>query len=159
MKVIQPFWLLFGLLLFVSCIDKKDSEAEMPAIELISPLPCDTLYFGENTRFIVNISDNVGLGNLSMDIHHNFGHHSHGDHESCNMDEVKDPVIPFDETWLFSLPESEQEFVLDTLLTFPDTNNLGQQYDPGDYHFHIYITDSEGYLTFTTMDVKVLYHD
>lgn len=147
---------LIAPLFFLACVEPKDTEEEMPEIELIMPMACDTLLFGESFRFVANISDNVGLGNLSMDVHHNFGHHSHGDHETCNMDVPKDVVNPFEESWIFTLPEDQKEYMLDTLLILPAKDGDSLEYDTGDYHFHIYVTDTEGYLIFTTFDVKIL---
>ncbi len=147
---------LLSVLLF-ACIDQNNTEENMPKIELVSPMACDTLHFGQSFRFVANISDNVGLGNISMDAHHNFGHHSHGDHETCNMDDTKDAVNPYEESWIFTLPKNQKEFVLDTLLTLPAKDDSNLDFDTGDYHFHIYVTDSEGFLIFTTFDVKALY--
>ena len=87
--------------LFQSCIKEKDTLAEMPTIEILSPLPCDTLYFGETFHVTAKITDNTGLGFISMDMHNNFGHHSHGNHESCNMDPAKQAVNPYSNTWIF----------------------------------------------------------
>lgn len=154
-KAIQ-FLMPICVLLATSCIDKQDTELEKPTIQLVSPLPCDTLYFGEVFQFTAQLSDNVGLGNISMDVHHNFGHHDHGAHEPCSKDAKKDPVLPYLENWIFSLNKSNHSIVFDTLLKLPVNKGKGGLYDMGDYHFHIYLTDSEGYQVFTTLDVKIL---
>lgn len=156
MKKRNWVYFAFAVLIVSSCIDEKDTEKEKPVVEIISPLPCDTLYFGELFLFKIKITDNTGLGNISMDIHHNFGHHNHGNHESCNMDEVKEAVDPYTNSWIFSLPSEKKEYVFDTLLNLPDMKNDTVFYDTGDYHFHFYITDNDGYQVFTTMDVKAL---
>lgn len=129
---------------------------EQPKVELLSPMPCDTLYFGASYVFKVKITDNTGMGNISMDLHNNFGHHNHGDHESCAMDAAKDAINPYANSWIFSLPEPETTYVLDTLLTLPEVKNDSTLYDFGDYHYHIYVTDNDGYQVFTSLDVKVL---
>jgi hypothetical protein len=149
-------YITFLIAIVWACIEKKDTEIEQPVVELFSPMPCDTLYFGESFNYTVKITDNTGLGNISMDLHNNFGHHSHGSHASCNMDAPKDAVHPYAGNWIFSLPENEKEYVLDTLLTLPDMKNDTALYDFGDYHFHIYVTDNDGYQVFTSLDVKVL---
>lgn len=148
--------LLVVIYVFAGCIEETDTEAERPKVELLSPAPCDTLLFGSSFTYRVRITDNTGLGNISMDIHNNFGHHSHGAHASCNMDEAKEPVDPYSHTWIFSLPENETEYVFDTIIDLPLMKASTTYYDAGDYHFHFYITDNEGYQTFTTMDVKIL---
>lgn len=149
-------YLIFLITAFSACIEEKDTEDEQPVVELISPIPCDTLYFGESFHYTVKITDNTGLGNISMDLHNNFGHHNHGSHASCSMDAAKDAVNPYANSWIFTLPENEKEYVFDTLLTLPGMKNDTTFYDFGDYHFHIYITDNDGYQVFTSLDVKVL---
>lgn len=140
----------------LSCIEKKDTENEKPAIKILSPMPCDTLYYGELIRFRATISDSSGLGNISMDLHNNFGHHSHGVHESCTMDDPKDAINPFANAWIFSLPKDKKSFIFDTTIALPKKKNDSIFYDTGDYHFHIYITDNDGYQSFTSLDVKIL---
>lgn len=145
---------LFVFAGFPGCIEETNNDK--PAIEIISPRPCDTLNFGESFLYKVEISDNTGLGNISMDVHHNFGQHNHGAHETCDMDEPKEAVNPYENNWIFSLPAGETNFIFDTLLHIPLSDDETEFYDPGDYHFHIYITDNDGSQTFTTMDVKIL---
>lgn len=147
----------FLIFVFGACVEEKDTLIEKPSIVLISPVPCDTLFFGEEFVFRCQVSDNTGLGQISMDIHHNFGHHNHGAHESCAMDPPKDAVHPWDENWIFMLDAGKKEMVFDSLLMVPATNVEQSSYDAGDYHFHIFITDNEGYQNFTTMDVKIRY--
>ena len=145
------------LIVFVSsCIEEKDTETEQPILELLSPMPCDTLMFGDVYNYRVKITDNTGLGNISMDLHHNFGHHNHGAHESCGLDATKNAVNPYSNSWIFSLPEEKKEYVFDTLLTLPAMKNDTTSFDFGDYHFHIYVTDNDGYQVFTTLDLKIL---
>jgi len=152
----NAIYILFLVVLVSSCIEETDTEIEQPVIELQSPLPCETLTFGEDFNFRIKITDNTGLGNISMDMHHNFGHHNHGAHESCDMDAVKDAVNPYSNDWIFSLPEGEKEYVFDTMITLPEKKNESTLFDFGDYHFHIYVTDNDGYQVFTTLDVKVV---
>lgn len=154
------FIIAFFTVLFVACIDDKDTLTEVPSLELISPQPCDTLYFGTSFVFRVKLSDNTGLGFISMNGHNNFGHHNHGTHEGCNMDQVKQAVHPYatpeDSAWVFELPKEKLEFTFDTLLSLPALTGDTIPFDEGDYHFHIYLTDNDGYSTFTTLDVKIL---
>ena len=156
MKVLNLLYVVLFIVFAAGCIEDKDTEEEKPVIELQSPLPCDTLYFGETYHFTVKITDNTGLGNISMDMHHNFGHHNHGAHATCNMDDPKDAIHPFANSWVFSLPDEKKEHIFDTLIQLPNTKTESLLYDPGDYHFHIYVTDIDGYQVFTSLDVKVL---
>jgi len=155
-KLTLIFLLAVSLITIWGCIEEKDTEIEKPVVELLSPNPCDTLYFGESFLYSVKITDNTGLGNISMDMHNNFGHHNHGAHESCNMDAQKEAVHPYSNSWIFSLPSEKKEFVFDTLICLPDMKNDTTYYDFGDYHFHIYVTDNDGYQVFTSLDVKAL---
>ena len=139
-----------------SCIKETNTEEEQPKVELLSPLPCDTLRFGEAFTYRVKITDNTGLGNISMDLHHNFGHHNHGAHETCSFGPVKDAVDPYSDNWVFALPENELEHVYETQLSLPAMKNDSTSYDEGDYHFHIYVTDNDGYQVFTTLDLKIM---
>ncbi len=150
-------FLVLAVLFAESCVDQNDTEEEQPGIEFVLPVACDTLYFGEPFRFVFNFTDNSGLGNISLDVHNNFGHHDHGDHETCNMDAIKDAVNPYIDDWLFALPSDQTTYTLDTIVEIPGCDSDSIDYDTGDYHFHIYVTDSDGYLTFTTLDVKILY--
>lgn len=149
---------LVTVLLFAACAKEEDTEEQQPQVEVLSPLPCDTIYFGEPFSFMLLIEDpsGSGLGNLSFDAHNNFNHHSHGSHVSCPMDEVKEPVNPWEDVWIFSLPDDQEEYLFETEITIPLKDKNDGVFDPGDYHFHIYVTNNEGYQVFTTLDFKLL---
>ncbi|TVQ15409.1 MAG: DUF4625 domain-containing protein [Bacteroidetes bacterium] len=150
-----------GILLlafFAACVKEDDKEILPPEIEIISPWHCDTIYFDEPVTYRFKITDKskVGLGNFSMDIHNNFNHHSHGSHASCAMDPQKNPVHPWEEVWIVNLPDDEFEYLLEMEINMPLMKDDTHEHDQGDYHFHIYITNAEGYQTFTSLDVKLL---
>lgn len=153
--------IIVGSLVFAgvaSCVKDNDEEILPPKIELLTPWHCDTIYFDEPATYRFRITDesNVGLGNFSMDIHNNFNHHSHGDHETCAMDPKKDPVHPYEEVWITSLPGNTHEYLLEMEITMPLMKDQTHEHDQGDYHFHIYVTNAEGYQTFTSLDIKLL---
>lgn len=152
----KAVYLLLLVVFVSSCIKGKDTEEEQPEVELLSPSPCDTLRFGEPFTYRVRITDNTGLGNISMDIHHNFAQHSHGAHESCDYDPPKEAVHPYSNNWIFTLPEDKKEHVFETQIDLEEMKNDSTLFDSGDYHFHIYVTDNDGYQVFTTLDCKVL---
>jgi hypothetical protein len=137
-------------LVFLGCIKNDGDNQDKPEITLLSPAPCDTIYFDVPFTFQIKISDKDGLGNIKMDIHHNFGHHQHSDHEPCNMDEPKTAVNPYFNEWIFALPSDEKDYIFQTEITFPNDG-----YDTGDYHFHIYVTDNIGYQSFTSLAIKL----
>jgi hypothetical protein len=143
---------------FVACVDEKDTEELQPLVELLSPLPCDTLYFDEPFTFMLKIEDpsQSGLGSLSFDAHNNFNHHSHGSHASCLMDDKKDADNPWEDVWIYTLPDDKTEHVFELEIIVPMQDDDDNLYDSGDYHFHIYVTNSEGYQAFTSFDFKLL---
>lgn len=156
-----PNLLLLIAIVFGGCAKEEDTEELQPIVEILSPAFCDTIYFDEPFIFRLDLTDpgGNGLGNLSMDVHHNFNHHTHGDHLSCDMDPIKEPFTPYENVWIFPLPDDEAEFLFETEITIPSlvegTENT--YHDHGDYHYHIYVTNAQGYQTFTTLDFKLLY--
>lgn len=148
-------------ILFWACAKDEDTVELQPLVELLAPEFCDTIWFDEPFTFRIRVIDpgKKGLGTLGFDTHHNFNHHSHGAHISCEMDPEKDAVHPFEEAWIHNLPDDETEFVFEKEITIPAVAGEGIYYDYGDYHFHIYVTNLGGYQTFTTLDYKLLYRD
>lgn len=154
-------WFILVLIagvLWQGCAKDNDTEAMQPGVEILSPMPCDTIYFDEpvTLRFRFTANSSMGLGNLSMDVHNNFNHHSHGSHITCEMDPKKDPVNPYEDMWINPLPDDRSEYVFEKLITVPLMKNDSLMHDPGDYHFHIYVTNNDGYQTFTSLDFKLL---
>jgi len=150
-------WLgILWLLVLSSCVKNTGSE-EGPDISILNPKPCDTIYFDQTFVFRMTLDGDYLLGNVSMDIHHNFGQHSHGNHISCVYDIPKSAIRPFARDWVFSLPQNEKKAIFEHSFLFPKLDEGGTPFDAGDYHFHIYVTNQEGYLTFTTLDIKLLH--
>lgn len=100
--------------------------------------------------FRARLTDNKELGSLSIDIHHNFDHHTHSTEvESCIMDPVKAPVKP-----LLLL----KNFPITPGLTTLDTQEeiiIPADIDAGDYHFLIRLTDKEGWQTIKGLSIKI----
>jgi hypothetical protein len=87
-------------LLFISCEKDEEADTVKPGIDLsiqdAFPVNCDTLYFGESFELKMLFSDNAELGSYSIEIHHNFDHHSHSTEVTeCSLDPIKDPINPF----------------------------------------------------------------
>ncbi len=148
-------------LIFTACAEDEDTVELQPTVELLSPEYCDTIWFDEPFTFNIRVTDpgKEGLGALSFDTHHNFDHHTHGSHLPCDMDPKKDAVRPFEEIWIHDLPDDEIDYVFEKEITIPSAAGEDVYHDHGDYHFHIYVTNSQGYQTFTTMDYKLLYRE
>ncbi len=155
--------ILLTILMFFlhACVKESDEKEAFPEVTILSPLPCDTIYFSEAVTYKIKFTDKSGsgLGNLAMDIHNNFNQHSHGSHQTCDMDPVKEPVTPYENAWVFNLPSDKSEYIFETVIEIPAKNNDNNSHDYGDYHYHIYVTNNDGYQSFTTLDIKLLHKE
>ncbi|QEC43085.1 DUF4625 domain-containing protein [Pseudobacter ginsenosidimutans] len=134
--------------------DEKTVDTEYPVIDLSAassfPKQCSELKRGETFNFKALLKDNAKLGSFSLDIHHNFDHHSHSTEvNSCNMDPVKAPVNPMLYIRSFPIPDGRNSFEADVEIAVPS------DIDPGDYHFMILLTDAEGWQTIKGLSIKI----
>jgi hypothetical protein len=155
------FHLFFVLVLIVLSCSKTPIDDKKPEIDLsiqgAFPLNCDTLYFGEPFTFKVLFSDNAELGSYSIDIHHNFDHHSHSTEISnCEMDAKKSPVNPFVLIEDHDIPQGTKQFETSLEITVPDGNFIGQ-FDEGEYHLFVSLTDNEGWSAQKGLNIKIKY--
>jgi hypothetical protein len=147
-------------LLSVSC-ERNGIDKEKPVIDLslpdAFPVNCDTIYFGDTFVFRVAFTDNTGLGSYSIDIHHNFDHHSHSTEVTeCSLNPVKDPVNPLTFIEDYEIPEKLTEYETNLYISIPSGNGIGL-YDEGDYHFFISLTDREGWSQQKGLSIKMLH--
>lgn len=161
MKKIHYVPVFFILLLVFACENNKKIDTDKPIIDLgfnkSFPTYCDTLYFGDTITFKALFKDNVELGAYSVDIHHNFDHHSHGHKiEACSLAQKKQAFNPLVLIIDFEVPESQNEFEANQEIPIPKSNSTGL-FDAGDYHFQVYLTDKEGWTTTLGLSVK-LFH-
>lgn len=162
MKTIKM--IIIPLLLLIvnnSCEKDEAIDKQKPEIDLdvkgAFPVNCDTLYFGETFTFKVLFTDNVELGSFSIDIHHNFDHHSHSTEvTACSLDPVKDPDNPFKFIQDYTIPEGSKKYETDLSISIPSGNRSGL-YNEGDYHFFISLTDKEGWSTQKGLSIKMLH--
>jgi len=160
------FSCLFALLLiltihlFPACSREKVDMVKpeiILAFDGAAPLQCDTLYFGETFRFRIGFSDNLELGSWSLDIHHNFDHHSHSTEiGTCPFDPVKQPVNPWVFIQDFPVPAGLQLYDADHEIAIPEGDGMGQ-YDEGDYHLVIRVTDKSGWSAYKGLSIKILH--
>lgn len=162
MRIIKFFsaLTLFSVLFF-SCENKEEVDKEKPLIDLSSqyafPQNCDTLWFGESFELKLWLSDNVELGSFSIDIHHNFNHHSHSTEVTeCSLSPVKTPVNPFLFIEDFSIPPGLAEYTTGLSIAVP-SGDEGGDFDDGDYHFFISLTDHEGWSAQAGLSIKMLH--
>lgn len=154
----QFFYFYLILLLFAGACKKDSSTAvdtEYPVIDISRgnafPIQCSTLKRGEKFTFRAQLSDNTALGSVSVDIHHNFDHHSHSTEvESCGLGQIKTPVKPFLLIQSYPVPAGQSSFGIEQEISVP------ADVDPGDYHFMIRLTDKEGWQTIKGLSIKII---
>lgn len=135
----------------------KDNEAidtEYPTIDIAFsdtfPVQCSVIKRGERFTFRAKFDDNVALGSYSLDIHHNFDHHTHSTEVSdCEPYPVKSPVKPFVYINSFDIQNAPKSHVAVTEIDIP------ADIDAGDYHLMIRVTDKEGWQTMRGISIKI----
>ena len=135
--------------------DKAEIDTAYPVIDISSstafPIQCSSLTRGQKVIFRASFSDNAALGSYSLDIHHNFDHHTHSTEViNCTLAPVKPAVKPFLLIKTFSIPEGSKTYETNNEITIP------ADIDPGDYHFLIKLTDKEGWQTLKGISIKII---
>ncbi|GGF39995.1 DUF4625 domain-containing protein [Echinicola rosea] len=151
----KNWYILLMALLFSACGDdeKPVIDTEYPEIivtESSFPLQCSVLERGSTVQFNATFRDNVELGGFSVDIHHNFDHHTHSTEvNDCDVDPIKSPVEPMLFIQTYTIPSGLQEYEGTAEIDIP------ADIDPGDYHFMIRVTDKEGWQTIQGLSIKI----
>ncbi|WP_209401632.1 DUF4625 domain-containing protein [Pseudozobellia sp. WGM2] len=157
MKKIKKF-LCFIMLLFINSCSTDDSaskDVEKPTISIAYsggfPKGCDQLKRGETYVFRAMVTDNEALASYSLNLHHNFDHHTHDDQVGdCDLNESKSAVNPWIFMQNFSIEESSLEHEIEIELAIPD------DIDTGDYHCAYSVTDASGWQGRTSIDIKIV---
>jgi hypothetical protein len=148
--------LLISLLALASCSsDNNEIDTEYPVIDISAsnafPIQCSEITRGQKITFRAKFTDNAALGSYSLDIHHNFDHHTHSTEvNNCVADPVKKPVNPMLYINSVTIPNGEKSYEAVQEITIPT------DIDPGDYHFMIRLTDKEGWQTIKGLSIKIL---
>jgi hypothetical protein len=145
--------LVVALILFAGCKQDDDNkvDTEYPVIGESFPSQCSQISRGDTITFTCDFSDNVALGSFSLDVHHNFDHHTHSTEvEVCEMAPVKTPVHPFLFVQSYTIPEQQASYKPVVKIAVPG------DIDPGDYHFMIRLTDQEGWQTLKGLSIKII---
>jgi len=147
----------FMLMAFLSCSDEDDSNKDdiKPVITINYdggfPQACAELTKGETYHFKAMISDNKELASYSLDIHHNFDHHTHDDQGvQCELDLLKEASTPFIFMENYTVESGMTSYEIDITLTIPET------VDAGDYHCAYSVTDVTGWQARTSVDIKIV---
>ncbi len=144
------------LIFLLSTCNRDEVDNQRPEIDMswdgAFPKNCDTLYIGETFNFGAVFTDNTALGSYSIDIHHNFDHHSHStDVEDCRLLPVKEAVNPFLFIREYEIPVGIKVYRADVEIFIPEG------VDEGDYHLFISLTDREGWRAEKGVSVKILH--
>lgn len=147
---------LIGLLALASCSsDSNEIDTEYPVIDISAsnafPIQCSEITRGQKITFRAKFTDNAALGSYSLDIHHNFDHHTHSTEvNNCIADPIKKPVNPMLYINSVTIPNGEKSYEAVQEINIPT------DIDPGDYHFMIRLTDKEGWQTIKGLSIKIL---
>lgn len=152
MKV-KMLYLAFLLLLLAGC-DEIVKDEEVPQINMSGtndfPQDCARVYRGEAFVFSATLTDNMELGSYSIEMHHNFDHHTHSTSgTSCETEPVKLPVDPFIYIEEYEIPAGLTSYAVQNQIVVP------ANVDTGDYHITVRLTDKSGWQTFKGIAVKV----
>ena len=156
MKKIQFLLGVLALAFISSCSsDTAEIDTEYPVIDITGanafPIQCSAIERGQTITFKATFNDNVALGSYSLDIHHNFDHHTHSTEvTSCYMEAVKKPIKPMLFINNYTIPDGLKSYEATAQITIP------ADVDPGDYHFMIRLTDKEGWQTLKGLSIKIL---
>jgi hypothetical protein len=153
-KIIAALFL--SSLAFTACSsDDNEVDKEYPVIDISAsnafPVQCSQMTRGQKITFRAQFNDNAALGSYSLDIHHNFDHHTHSTEVSdCETAPIKKPVNPFLYINSVTIPSGLKTYEAVQEITIP------QDIDPGDYHFMIRLTDKEGWQSIKGLSIKIL---
>lgn len=153
-----------GILMLLGCAaifsgcskdsDNNPVDETYPVIDITAenafPKQCSVIERGGKFTLRATFSDNVELGSVSVDVHHNFDQHSHSTEvNSCQMEAKKAAVKPFLLIQDFPLAVGLKQHVLEQEIDVP------ADVDPGDYHFLIRVTDKAGWQTIKGISIKL----
>lgn len=114
------------------------------------PKPCEVLKAGDKFLLRVELQDNQELGSYSVDIHHNFDHHSHSTEViSCALDPKKSADNPFVHIKSYAIPGSTKKYLVEQEISIPAS------IDKGDYHFMLKVTDKSGWQQIEGFSIKI----
>lgn len=153
----KQFYFLSILLLTAACSSDDSSEIDekKPTISVNYtggfPQGCAILKRGETYNFKAMVTDNSELAAYSIDIHHNFDHHTHDDQVTeCDLGEIKQAIDPLIFIENYTIDGSLTSYEINVPVTIP--NDI----DTGDYHCAYSVTDATGWQSRTSIDIKII---
>jgi len=135
--------------------DTEEIDTEKPVVSINYqngfPQPCTTLKRGNTYTIRAMATDNVGIASYSIDIHHNFDHHTHDDQpETCILDPKKPAVKPMIYMQNFTTENAGKTYEIIREITIPSDA------DTGDYHCQFSVIDKTGWQGRTSVDLKII---
>ena len=155
MKKQQMLFIFLSMFTALSACKKDNQEidTEYPTIDVSGtafPQQCSIIKKGERFIFKAKLADNVEIGSISIDVHHNFDHHSHSTEvNECSLGAIKQAVKPFLLIKDFSIPTGHKNYEIAQEISVP------ADVDAGDYHFLIRLTDKAGWQTLKGLSIKI----
>ena len=158
MKIISKYFyflILIGLLSSCSDDDNIDKDEQKPTISINYnegfPQACAQLERGKTYTFKAKVNDNKALASYSLDIHHNFDHHTHDDQGvECDLESKKNAVNPLIFMKNYTIEGGLTSYEINISVTIP--NDI----DTGDYHCSYSVTDETGWQSRTSVDIKIV---
>lgn len=152
--ILRPFLLIIPFFIFSACSEEEIDEIKPEiTIDFVGGFPqaCDQLQRGQTYTFSARVSDNLELAAYSIDIHHNFDHHTHDDQEGdCELDPKKSPEFPWIYMENFRIEPGLTSYDFKVVVTIPE------DIDVGDYHCGYSVTDVTGWQSRTSIDFKIV---
>ena len=161
--------LAFSVFTLSACNNDEDEiDTEKPTIDLsfnqAFPQNGSVLYFGGSFTLNIRLADNFELGAYSVNIHSNFDHHSHsteeeeeeehheeGEHHHHDGEEGDGFYFSQD----YTIPSGSKEYTANNTIEIPAHASDGDEYQAGDYHFMITVTDKAGFSTFKAVGIEI----
>ena len=163
--------LALSVLTLSACKDDEDEiDTEKPTIDLsfnqAFPQNGSVLYFGESFTLNIRLADNFELGAYSVNIHSNFDHHSHsteeeeeehhheeGEEEHHHHEGEEGDGFYFSQD--YTIPAGSKEYTANNTIQIPAHAPDGDEYQAGDYHFMITVTDKAGFSIFKSVEIEI----
>lgn len=130
----------------------KDTEKPTISVNYANGFPqaCAQLKRGETYTFKALAKDNMQLASFSIDLHHNFDHHTHDNQNvQCALDPIRDSSNPFIYMKNFTI-SGGKEYEAIVQITIPANA------DTGDYHCSYSVVDETGWQGRTSVDIKII---
>ena len=148
--------ILFIFITAVGLLDscKKEGDAELPVINLVSPVNCDSIRQGNFISMKAIFTDNEELARYAVDIHHNFDHTSYASSDQgCNFDPDKSPFNPFKYAVVEEIQPGLKLYTANLNILIPEST------DRGDYFLVVYAQDKRGLQSWYSISLKFFNND